>query len=124
MIRLFWALSAQARYYLRRYMPTNIALDAIRTRRGLKWGIPATLLAVPYFLAANYCRTLIEDGGPGWLNLLVLLFCWNALKFLIMGPISVVLLTRARMEEWAVRCRTRQACRPIEPAEPAPARMP
>lgn len=40
MIRLLWALSAHARYYLRRYMPTNIALDAIRTRRGLKWGTP------------------------------------------------------------------------------------
>ena len=85
MIRLLWALSAHARYYLRCYMPTNIALDAIRTRRGLKWGIPAMLLAVPYFLVANYCLTLIEDGGPGWLNLLVLLFCWNALKFLVMA---------------------------------------
>ena len=82
MIRLLWALSAHARYYLRRYMPTNIALDAIRTRRGLKWGILAMLLAVPYFLAANYCITLIEGGGPGWLNLLVLLFCWNTMKFL------------------------------------------
>ncbi|MCT1425406.1 sulfate permease [Corynebacterium sanguinis] len=78
MIRLLWALSAHARYYLRRYMPTNIALDAIRTRRGLKWGILAMLLAVPYFLAANYCITLIEGGGPGWLNLLVLLFCCYA----------------------------------------------
>ena len=66
MIRLLWALSAHARYYLRRYMPTNIALDAIRTRRGLKWGILAMLLAVPYFLAANYCITLIEGGGPGF----------------------------------------------------------
>lgn len=91
MIRLLWALSAHARYYLRRYMPTNIALDAIRTRRGLKWGIPAMLLAVPSFLAANYYLTLIEDGGPGWLNLLVLLFCWNTLKFLIMGPVSAIL---------------------------------
>ena len=27
MIRLLWELSAHARYYLRRYMPTNIALD-------------------------------------------------------------------------------------------------
>lgn len=123
MIRLLWALSAHARYYLRRYMPTNIALDAIRTRRGLKWGIPAMLLAVPYFLAANYCLTLIEDGGPGWLNLLVLLFCWNALKFLIMGPISVVLLIRSRHEEWATRRRDRGALRPIEPAEPTAARM-
>ena len=118
MIRLLWALSAHARYYLRRYMPTNIALDAIRTRRGLKWGIPAMLLA------ANYCLTLIEDGGPGWLNLLVLLFCWNALKFLIMGPISVVLLVRARLEESATRRRDRRTRRPIEPAEPTTARMP
>lgn len=124
MIRLLWALSAHARYYLRRYMLTNIALDAIRTRRGLKWGIPAMVLAVPYFLAANYCLTLIEDGGPGWLNLLVLVLCWNALKFLIMGPISVVLLIRARVEESATRRRVRRALRPIEPAEPTTARMP
>lgn len=124
MIRLLWVLSAHARYYLRRYMPTNIALDAIRTRRGLKWGIPAMLLAVPYFLAANYCLTLIEDRDLRWLNLLVLVFCWNALKFLIMGPVSVVLLICARMEESATRRRDRRALRPIEPAEPTTAHMP
>src|SRR5690606_11921584 len=115
MIRLLWALSAHARYYLRRYMPTNIALDAIRTRRGLKWGIPAMLLAIPYFLAANYCITLIEDGGPGWLNLLVLLFCWNALKLLIMGPVSVILLVRARVQEAVERRRARR----MNEAQPA-----
>lgn len=105
MIRLLWALSAHARYYLRRYMPTNIALDAIRSRRGLKWGTPAMLLAAPYLLAANYCLTLIENGGPGWLNLLVLLLCWNALKFLLMGPVSVILLVRARVQEVVERRR-------------------
>lgn len=103
MTRQLWALSAHARYYLRRHMPTNIALDAIRTRRGLKWGIPAVLLAVPYFLAANYSTTLIEDGGAGWLHLLVLLFCWNALKFVIVGPVSAVLLIRARSHEAKTR---------------------
>lgn len=40
MFRLLWTASVHTRYYLRRYMPTNIALDAIRTRRGLKWGVP------------------------------------------------------------------------------------
>lgn len=124
MIRMLWALSAHARYDLRRYMPTNIALDAIRTRRGLKWGIPAMLLAVPYFLAANYCLMLIEGGGPGWLNLLVLVFCWNALKLLIMGPISAVLLIRARVEGSATPRRDRRALRPIEPAESTTARTP
>jgi len=109
MIRLLWALSAHARYYLRRYMPTNIALDAIRTRRGLKWGIPGMLLAIPYFLAANYCITLIDEGGPGWLNLLVLLFCWNALKFVIVGPVSAVVLIRARSHEAKTRRHARRA---------------
>ena len=55
MLRLLWVASVHTRYFLRRYMPTNIALDAIRTRRGLKWGVPAMLLAVPYLLAAAFC---------------------------------------------------------------------
>src|SRR5690606_31690395 len=77
MFRLLWAASAHTRYYLRRYMPTNIALDAIRTRRGLKWGAPAMLLAAPYLLAVSICTNLIADGGPGWLNLIVLWGVWN-----------------------------------------------
>jgi len=105
MIRQLWTLSIRARTFLRRYMPTNVLLDAIRTRRGLKWGIPAMLLAVPYLLAASAFTTLIADGGPGWLNLLVLLCLWNALKFLAMGPVSLVLLTRARTHEHRVRSR-------------------
>ncbi|WP_330166653.1 MULTISPECIES: hypothetical protein [unclassified Brevibacterium] len=37
LIRLIWTVSVRTRYFLRRYMPTNILLDAIRTHRsGLK----------------------------------------------------------------------------------------
>ncbi|WP_028279044.1 hypothetical protein [Arthrobacter sp. H5] len=108
MIRLLWALSVRTRYFLRRYMPTNILLDAIRTRRGLKWGIPAMLLAAPYLMAASCCSNLASDGGPGWLNLLVLLFVWNAMKFIVMGPISLALLMRVRgREAIALRAGTR-----------------
>ncbi|MGD7708137.1 sulfate permease [Microlunatus sp. Y2014] len=107
MIRLLWAASVRTRCYLRRYMPTNIALDAIRTRRGLKWGVPAMLLAAPYVLAASICTNLIAGGAPGCLNLLVLLFIWNAIKFIIMGPISLVLLIRARLQETVAQ---RRAC--------------
>lgn len=103
MFRSIWVASAHIRYFLRRYMPTNIALDAIRTRRGLKWGVPAMLLAVPYMYAASLLTVLIDDGAPGWLYLLVLLFIWNALKFAIVGPVSVALLIRARAAEWRQR---------------------
>ena len=98
MLRLLWALSVRIHYYLRRYMPTNIALDAIRTRRGLKLGLPTMLLAGPYLLAASICTHLINDDGPGWLNLLVILFIWNAMKFVVMGPVSLALLMWARSE--------------------------
>lgn len=87
------------RYFLRRYMPSNIVLDLIRTRKGLKWGMPAMLLAGPYLAIAFWCTTLIEHGGPGWLQLVVLLCIWNALKMLAIGPVSVVLLTKARARE-------------------------
>jgi len=109
MIRLLWALSVRTRYFLRRYMPTNILLDLLRTRRGLKWGLPAMLLAAPYLLAASICTNLIADGAPGWLNILVLLFIWNAFKFLIMGPISLVLLIRARVRQTVARRHPRVA---------------
>lgn len=108
MFCLLWALSARIRYYLRRYAPTNILLDAIRTRRGLKWGIPAMLLAAPYLYAAAICTTIIDQGGPDWLNILALLFIWDAFKMLWIGPISLVVLVRVRIHETIVRRRERQ----------------
>lgn len=99
MLRLLWTASIRARYLLRRYMPTNILLDLIRSRRGLKWGVPAMLLAAPYLLAASICTSVAVSGGPGWLNLVVLWCVWNAMKFTMIGPISVVLLARIRLRE-------------------------
>lgn len=109
MFRLIWALSVRTRYFLRRYMPTNFLLDALRTRRGLRWGVPAMLLAIPYLYAASNCVQLIEDGGPGWLHLLVLLFIYNAMKFTIMGPVSLVLLLCAIVREHVERRREHRA---------------
>lgn len=108
MLRLLWAASIHTRYFLRRYMPTNILLDLIRTRRGLKWGVPAMVLAAPYLLAASICTNLIADGGPGWLNLLVILFIWNALKFIVMGPVSLIVLLRVHIQEAGERRRVRR----------------
>lgn len=87
-------------------MPTDILLDATRTRKGLQRGVPAMLLAVPYLLAASTLTTLIADGGPGGLNLLVLLCLWNTMKFVIMGPVSMLLLVRVRLLEAIERSRT------------------
>ena len=107
MFRLIWTLSVRTRDYLHRYMPSNRLLAAVRTRRGLKWGMPAMLVALPYILIASVCSGSAADGGPGWLHLIVLWACWNALKFIIMGPVSGVPPIRARQREAAIRRRQR-----------------
>lgn len=105
--RLLWNASVSTRGYLRRYMPTNILLDRIRQRDGLKWGIPAMLIGIAYFYAAAICTTLIDRGGPTWLTVLLLLFIWNGLKFAWIGPVSLITLIRVRHREKQIIRRAR-----------------
>lgn len=108
MIRLLLTASIYIRDLLRCYMPSNVITDMVRTRRGLKWGIPTMLLAVPYLGVAYWCTSLLDAGGPGWLNLVVLICVWSGLKMLWLGPISLVLLIRARTREFVARRRDRK----------------
>ncbi len=80
-------------------MPSNRLLAATRTRRGLKWGVSAMLVGVPYLAIANVCTILMDRGAPEWLHLVVLWGIWNALKFILSGPISLFRLVRAIMRE-------------------------
>ena len=106
MLRIIWFISIHLRNVMRRYMPTNILLDAIRTRRGLKWGVPAMLLAVPYLFAASICTALIDGGASRWLYVVALVCIWNALKFIVIGPVSAVMLLRCKRTEQRDRQRS------------------
>jgi hypothetical protein len=89
MLTALWYFSAAIRGYLRFYMPTNRAVDWLRTPRGLKWAIPVALVATPAYLGLT---ALAIQGatrpGLGWLNVLVFLFSWNAMKFAWMVVLS------------------------------------
>lgn len=91
---------ARSHAFLQAYAPTNRLVARLRTRRGLKWGVPAMLIGVAYWYAAAICDSVIDSGGPGWLNLLILVFLWNGLKFLLLGPINLIDLAYARWTEW------------------------
>ncbi len=100
MFSLFWNLSAALNGYMRFYMPTNRTVDWLRTPRGLKWAVPVALVATPsYLFAMSVCVTLVERGGPGYLNVLVLLFAFNAMKFAVMGVLSLPMLFRAALRD-------------------------
>ena len=63
------------------------------------------LLAVLNAVAAMYCRGQVEAGGPGWLNLLVVLFLFNTLRFVLNGPISLMKLIMVRVRDAMARRR-------------------
>ncbi|MGX1738252.1 hypothetical protein ACWIB8_03660 [Corynebacterium flavescens] len=69
------------------------------------------LVGIPYRGVAYFLSTSAQNGGLGWLNLFVLVAIWLALKMLWIGPVSLVLLTRARTHEYAQRHATRKAAK-------------
>lgn len=99
MFQLLIALVGRIYTFFQRAMPTNILIRATHTRRGLKWGAPAMLLAVVYIVIAAALAQWVTAGAPGWINLLVLVCLWNALKFVVNGPITLVRLVRVRARE-------------------------
>jgi len=108
-------VTARSYYTVRRFLPTNIVLNAIHTRPGLKWGVPAMLLAVPYTLAAALCVGRTDAGGSGWLSILALLFLWDALKFLVAGPLTLFRLLSVRSYEARERRRATMSSEHDEP---------
>lgn len=93
MLALLWNLSAAIRGYLRYYMLTNRALDYLRTSHGLRLAVPVSIAgATTYLYAMSVAAVIAVRPSLGWVNLLVMLFTWNALKFAWFGILSVPLL--------------------------------
>lgn len=101
MLRFIFAGVSRTYSILARYAPGPRLISRIRRRDGLKWGVPAMLVAAPYFLVANLVKTLIEGGGSAWLSLPLLWCLVMGLSFILLGPISVILLLIARFREMA-----------------------
>lgn len=95
MIVLMCQVSSAIMWYLRIYMPSNILLDRLRTRRRLKWSVPVALvLVLMYLFAASFVMQVLASGGPGWLNVLVMIWTWNALKFASMAVLTPLIPRR------------------------------
>lgn len=84
---------------IRRYFPSNLLLAWLSSRPGLKWGIPAMLLAPAYAAIGYWLHSHVPAGGPGWLSLLAVICAISAIKFVVFGPVSVMLLGAARIRE-------------------------
>lgn len=89
MLTLCIHVAAAIRGYMAFYMPTNRAVDWLRSPHGLLWAIPVALVVTPaYLFTMSVCMAITDRGGPGCLNVLVMLFAWNALKFAVVGVMT------------------------------------
>ncbi len=62
------------------HAPSNRLASRLRTRGGLGPALAAMTAGAAYLFAAATCTVLLDRGGPGWLNVFVLLFiCYAAI---------------------------------------------
>ncbi|MGO4680192.1 sulfate permease [Microbacterium sp. 2MCAF23] len=108
MIRLILGAVARAFYVMQHFIPSLRLLARLRRRDRLKWGIPAMLIAVPYLFVASTCVEIVADGGPGWLNLVVLWCLLVAAAFIVNGPVSLLRLATVRIDEATVERATQR----------------
>lgn len=92
---------ARCYYFLARFAPGPWLISRVLRRDGLKWGVPAMLVAAPYYYVANLIKGLIEQGGDAWLSLPLLWCLVLGTAFLVLGPISILKLAKARLVEAA-----------------------
>lgn len=95
-----WANSARLHNLFRRFAPSNILIRRTQTRTGIKWGpLVGLAAAVLYGLPMLATATVVRKGGPGWVDLIVLLAFWNTVKFTCLIPVSLVRLVRVSHQE-------------------------
>lgn len=85
---------------LNRYLPSLRLIQRIVHRRDShKWGVPAMLFAVPYFLVAHVFKDILEDGGHALFSVPLLWCLVMGMVFLALGPISLLILAKALTRE-------------------------
>ncbi len=73
--------------------PSNLLVRHVRSARPSGRGAAALLsLAVVLFLTMHVVANAVSAGAPGWLNLVVLVLAWDALK---VGWLAVGVILRS-----------------------------
>lgn len=89
-------LASKIHAYMYAYAPSNVLIRYLRSAEGRRWALPVSAaLAVGYLVATAGLNVIIESGSPGWLNLVTLTCCWNAIKFaMTAGTVTMGSLVR------------------------------
>jgi hypothetical protein len=76
--------------YLQLHAPTNVLIARVRVAPPrLRTAGGLTLYAATLLVAMHLLAEAIAAGAPGWLNLVVLVLAWDAIKTLLAGLLVV-----------------------------------
>ncbi len=99
LISLAMRPAAAVYHWCKRWLPSNHLTTLLRTRRGYRWGIPAVLFGVTYFVAGIACYGAVRLGHTEWFYLGMLICWWTALKLIAHGITATIRLLGARAHE-------------------------
>lgn len=99
LVFLFMRPAAVIHRWCQRRLPSNRLVHYVRTRRGLRWGMPVALLGGVYFLAGIGCYGAVRLGYTEWFYLVMLTCWWTALKLVGHGLYATIALLVVRARE-------------------------
>lgn len=75
------AAVAAGHHYFQVYAPTNLFVRRLSAKEA-RWRTAAVLgvVGTTLLMAMHAATIAVANGAPGWLNLLVLLLAWDAIK--------------------------------------------
>lgn len=78
-VALFWR-------YLQIYAPSNVLIRRVRSAQP-RWRTTGALLvlALMLLIAMNVVDHAVRRGAPGWLNLVVLILAWDAIRIALLA---------------------------------------
>lgn len=92
---LVFATVARAHQYLQMYAPTDRLIRRVRMAvPRLPTAVGLLAIAVVFLIAMHMVAEAVEVGAPGWLNLLVLVLAWHAIKLALLGVSTLLLCVR------------------------------
>lgn len=89
-IPVLFAVTAMHKY-IQSYAPTNLLTRRVRAQEP-RWTTAAvlTVLVAALLVVMHMLGEAVADGGPGWLNIAVIMLAWDAIKVAVL-TLSVML---------------------------------
>lgn len=82
-----------------RWCPSNLLLNHVRTRRGLRWGLPLVAVGYGYLYAGGSLLSMINSGHSRSLYVAAVICCWSGVKLVLGGLYAAARIVCVRSRE-------------------------